>query len=60
MLLFNNFRSRLRMGFRDRAVPWMKVFVTKVNGLWFLVTVTKDLVLDVAGVLYPALLTHIC
>ena len=41
MLFFNNFRSWLRIRFRDSAVSWMEV-------------------LDVAGVLYPLLFTHIC
>ena len=45
----------LRIGFWDPAVSWMGVFVTKINGFWLLVIVTKDLVLNVAGVPYPLL-----
>ena len=48
------------MRFWDPAVSCMKFFVTKVSGFWLIVIVTKDLVLDVAGVLYPLLFTHLC
>ena len=38
----------------------MEVFLTKTGGIQLLVIVTKDLVLDVMGVLYPLLFTNIC
>ena len=51
MLFFNNFRLCLRIEFRDPAVYWMEVLGTKIGGFQLLVIVTKDLVLDVTGVL---------
>ena len=33
-------------------MSWMEVFVTKIGGFQLLVIVIKDLVWDVAGVLY--------
>ena len=44
----------------DPAVSWVDVFVAKVSGIRLLVIVTEDFVLDVAGVLYSLLFTHIC
>ena len=38
-LFFNNFRSWLRIGFRDHAVSWTEVFVTKIGGFQLLVPV---------------------
>ena len=50
----------LTVGFRNPVVSWMEIFVTKVRGFRLVVIVTKDLVLNVAVVLYPLLFTHIC
>ena len=60
ILFFNNFRSLLSIGLRDPVVSWVKVFVTNIGGFQLLVIVTKDLVWDVVGVLYPLLFNHIC
>ena len=60
MLFFNNFRSWLRFGFIGPLVTWVEVFVTKASGLQLQVVATKDLVLDVVGVLYPLLFTYVC
>ena len=38
----------------------MGVFVTKIGGFHLLVIVTTVLVLDVEGILYLLLITHIC
>ena len=45
---------------KDPAVSWMEVFVAKIDGFQLLVTVKRDLVLDVEGVLYPLLSIRIC
>ena len=51
MLFFNNFRLWLRIEFRDPALSSMEVLGTKIGGFQLLAIVTKDLVLDVTGVL---------
>ena len=60
MIFFNNFDLVLRIGFRDSAISWIEVFVTEIDSFHLLVIVTEDLVLDVAGVLYPLLFVYIC